>query len=267
MALWPKCFSCFFWSLLPTPKTPKVTCWSWTYHLFNESFLAVFVLVFSHISHGRRFHSIQFLMAHRESSLRPSTIGSSLHGGECVEGGYQGEASSVKSCHSNRWFCGNVHGGEFLCKALSFLMCIMQFPYQFVMQIMCLTKFIIFDVDKLPLTMCLLSVSQEEILLRRKAGSLPPAYHDANGPKSKRDARKKRRFQPSRLWRPSINEKTCKACRLTGRGCGTCFGGLTTEACWLCPFSWAKMISDCSPSEVCYTAKTIFPKEKGIYGT
>ena len=89
-------------------------------------FLSSFSLTFR----SRRFHSIQFLMAHRESSLRPSTIGSSLHGGECVEGGYQGEASSVKSLHSNRWFCGNVHGGEFLCKALSFMMFIMQFNYQ-----------------------------------------------------------------------------------------------------------------------------------------
>ena len=45
-------FSCFFWRLLPTSKTPNVTCWSWTYHLFHESFWAVFILTFFRTLHG-----------------------------------------------------------------------------------------------------------------------------------------------------------------------------------------------------------------------
>ena len=76
--------------------------------------------------------------------------------------------------------------GFFQCNPLSFLMLYDVYTCLPCSSTINLSRQSHFDVDKLPLTMCLLSVSQEEILLRRKAGSLPRAYHDANGQKKQK---------------------------------------------------------------------------------
>lgn len=132
MVLWPTCF--FMLSYQPQKLQMWLVEVGLITYLFHESFWAVFVLTFSRTLHGHCVAGFIQLNSkeHKDakghmaqgvspvssvSSLRPSTIGSSLHGGECVEGGYQGEASSVKSLHSDRWFCANVYWAKFLCKA------------------------------------------------------------------------------------------------------------------------------------------------------
>ena len=130
MVLWPTCFFMLFLKAVTNLKNSKCDLLKLDLSLISWIFLGSFYSHFlSHFARSlrRRFHSIEFKRTQgckrtygtrsKPSKLRPSTIGSSLHGGECVEGGYQGEASSVKSLHSDRWFCGNVYWAKFLCKA------------------------------------------------------------------------------------------------------------------------------------------------------
>lgn len=125
----------FFHAFLPTSKTPNVTCWSRTYHLliswiFLGSFCSHFLSHFAR-SLRRRFHSIEFKRTQGckrtyGTRSKPSKLSKQSEAVNdwifsprwWVRGGRIPRRSfSVKSLHSDRWFCANVYWAKFLCKA------------------------------------------------------------------------------------------------------------------------------------------------------